>query len=230
MKRINRFLMAMVLRVRAQMDVQFADYTSLRSYYNPAVSGTEGQLNVVGAYSMQMAGYKGAPATMFLSADMPIYFLSPRHGGGLSFLNDVVGMFTTSKISLQYAYNVKLGLKSRIAIGANIGMISEKIDGSKLELEDTTDPAFPSSAVTGNSLDFNFGVYYTPAENLCYTALKKFRDKYGVIENVSDREYFTNSMHVPVWEKVTPFEKIDIESKLTGYSNGGCITYVELDS
>ena len=62
----------------------------------------------------------------------------------------------------------------------------------------------------------NFGVYYTPAENLCYTALKKFRDKYGVIENVSDREYFTNSIHVPVWEKVTPFEKIDIESQLTG--------------
>lgn len=76
----------------------------------------------------------------------------------------------------------------------------------------------------------NFGVYYTPAENLCYTALKKFRDKYGVIENVSDREYFTNSMHVPVWEKVTPFEKIDIESQLTGYSSAGCITYVELPS
>jgi ribonucleoside-triphosphate reductase len=76
----------------------------------------------------------------------------------------------------------------------------------------------------------NFGVYYTPAENLCYTALKKFRDKYGVIENVSDREYFTNSMHVPVWEKVTPFEKIDIESQLTCYSSAGCITYVELPS
>ena len=44
----------------------------------------------------------------------------------------------------------------------------------------------------------NFGVYYTPAENLCYTSLKKFRDKYGIIPNVSDREFFTNSMHVPV--------------------------------
>lgn len=76
----------------------------------------------------------------------------------------------------------------------------------------------------------NFGVYYTPAENLCYTAMKKFKDKYGVITNVSDREYFTNSIHVPVWHDLTPFEKIDIESKLTGYSNAGCITYVELDS
>ena len=75
----------------------------------------------------------------------------------------------------------------------------------------------------------NFGVYYTPAENLCYTAMKKFKEQYGVIENVSDHEYFTNSMHVPVWKEVSPFEKIDIESQLTGYSNGGCITYVELD-
>lgn len=76
----------------------------------------------------------------------------------------------------------------------------------------------------------NFGVYYTPAENLCHTALKKFRDKYGIIENVSDKEYFTNSMHVPVWKKMSPFDKIDIESQLTGYSSAGCITYVELDS
>lgn len=76
----------------------------------------------------------------------------------------------------------------------------------------------------------NIGVYYTPAENLCYTAMKKFKAQYGVIENVSDREYFTNSIHVPVWKKMSPFEKIDIESQLTGYSNAGCITYVELDS
>lgn len=79
-------------------------------------------------------------------------------------------------------------------------------------------------------LRLNFGVYYTPAENLCYTAMKKFKNKYGVIENVSDKDFFTNSIHVPVWKHVSPYEKIDIESQLTGYSNAGCITYVELDS
>ena len=76
----------------------------------------------------------------------------------------------------------------------------------------------------------NFGVYYTPAENLCYTALKKFKEKYGVIPKVSDKEYFTNSIHVPVWEKVDMLKKIDIEAQLTGYSSAGCITYVELDA
>ena len=76
----------------------------------------------------------------------------------------------------------------------------------------------------------NFGVYYSPAENLCYTAMKKFKQKYGIIPNVSDKDFFTNSTHVPVWKKISPFEKIDIEAELVNYSNAGCITYVELDS
>lgn len=75
----------------------------------------------------------------------------------------------------------------------------------------------------------NFGVYYTPAENLAYTAMTKFKKQYGVIPNVSDKDYFTNSIHVPVWENVDIFTKIDIESQLTGYSSAGCITYVELE-
>ena len=76
----------------------------------------------------------------------------------------------------------------------------------------------------------NFGVYFTPAENLCYTAMSKFKAKYGEIPKVSENKFFTNSIHVPVWEKKNVFEKIDIEAQLTGYSSAGCITYIELDS
>lgn len=76
----------------------------------------------------------------------------------------------------------------------------------------------------------NFGVYFSPAENLCYTSMKKFQNKWGKIPNVSDKDFFTNSVHVPVWEEMTPFEKINIESRLDGYSSAGCILYVELDS
>lgn len=68
------------------------------------------------------------------------------------------------------------------------------------------------------------------AENLCFTAMKKFKARYGEIPKVSDKKYFTNSMHIPVWKHLDPFEKIDIESQLTGYSSAGCITYVELAS
>lgn len=85
----------------------------------------------------------------------------------------------------------------------------------------------------------NFGVYMTPAESLCYTAFKKWKDKYGDMENVTyyidengerhDREYFSNSCHCPVYKHLSPFEKIDIESQLVKYSSAGAITYVEVD-
>ena len=78
--------------------------------------------------------------------------------------------------------------------------------------------------------ELNFGVYYTPAESLCHTAMKKFKEQYGIIPNVSENDFFTNSIHVPVWKNMSPFEKIDIEAQLTGYSSAGCITYVELDA
>lgn len=76
----------------------------------------------------------------------------------------------------------------------------------------------------------NFGVYLTPAENLCFTSMTKFKQKYGEIPNVSDKKFFTNSVHTPVWKHMSPFKKIDIESVLDNYSSSGSICYTELDA
>ena len=142
-----------------------------------------------------------------------------------------------------YGYKPEEGIKSALkhgtlaigqiglaeALQILIGCDHTTEDGMKLALE--IENLFKEKcAKFKKELKLNFGVYYTPAENLCYTSMKKFKEKYGEIPNVSDKDYFTNSMHVPVWHKITPFEKIDIESKLTGYSSAGCITYVELDA
>ena len=78
--------------------------------------------------------------------------------------------------------------------------------------------------------DLNFSCYATPAEGLCSTALRALRKQYGVIAGVTDRDYLTNSHHVPVWEEVDIFEKLEIEAPFCKYPTGGCITYVELDS
>ena len=146
--------------MRGQWDVQFSDYTALKSFYNPAVPGTDGLLNVSGVYSMQMVGYDGAPSTMYVGADVPIYFLSPRHGAGLNFMTDNIGMFSTTKIGLQYAYNVKIGKKGRLALGVQGAIMTEKVDPSGVELEDGSDPAFPSSQQDGNTFDLGAGLYY----------------------------------------------------------------------
>ena len=78
--------------------------------------------------------------------------------------------------------------------------------------------------------DLNFSCYATPAEGLCYSALKALRDQYGIIPNITDKEFITNSHHVPVWMPVSIFQKLEIEAPFCKYPTGGCITYVELDS
>ena len=78
--------------------------------------------------------------------------------------------------------------------------------------------------------DLNFSCYATPAEGLCHTAAKALRKQYGSIPKVTDRDYLTNSHHVPVWHEIGIFEKLEIEAPFCKYPTGGCITYIELDS
>lgn len=86
---------------------------------------------------------------------------------------------------------------------------------------------FASEASERNNL--NFSCYATPAEGLCRTALASLRKQYGVIENVTSHEYLTNSHHVPVWEKVSIYDKLKVEAPFCKYPTGGNITYVELE-
>lgn len=71
-----------------------------------------------------------------------------------------------------------------------------------------------------------YAIYGTPAESLCGLQVTQFRAKYGVIENVSDREYVSNSFHCHVTEDLTPIEKQDLENRFWNLSNGGKIQYV----
>ena len=71
-----------------------------------------------------------------------------------------------------------------------------------------------------------YAIYATPAENLCGLQIQQFRKKYGVVKNVSDREYVSNSFHCHVTEDITPIEKQDLEGRFWGLSNGGKIQYV----
>lgn len=76
----------------------------------------------------------------------------------------------------------------------------------------------------------NFSAYSSPAESTCYTLASKLQKKFGKIKNVCDRDYLTNSCHVPVYENISIRDKIDAESNFTWMCTGGCITYTELNS
>ncbi|MBO4641555.1 MAG: PorP/SprF family type IX secretion system membrane protein [Bacteroidaceae bacterium] len=156
---IGLFLLT-TLGVRAQYDVAFTNYWALQSFYNPAATGLDGLLNVQAAYSMQMAGFEDAPASMYVGADMPVFFLSPRHGMGVGFLNDDVGLFKNKKFFLQYAYHQPL-FGGKFSIGARAGLLQNGFDGTDLNVEHSSDPAFASSDVNGTGFDLDVGFRYS---------------------------------------------------------------------
>lgn len=88
--------------------------------------------------------------------------------------------------------------------------------------------SFAKECVERNHL--NFSCYATPAEGSCFTLRNKLVEKYGIIKGVTDRKYITNSHHIPVYEKVSIKEKIDLEAPFSKLATGGYILYVELES
>jgi ribonucleoside-triphosphate reductase len=75
----------------------------------------------------------------------------------------------------------------------------------------------------------NFSLLATPAEGLSGRFVRLDKEKYGIIEGVTDREYYTNSFHVPVYYNISALDKIKIEAPYHALTNAGHITYVELD-
>lgn len=147
------------LEAEAQYDVSFSHYFDMEPAYNAASVGKQAKLNITAAYAMDMAGFENNPRTMYAAADIPFIFLKGRHGAGVQFMNDQLGLFTHQRLALQYAYKHRL-FGGTISVGASIGLLSESFDGTKLEVEDTSDPAFSTSQVDGNGLDAGVGLYY----------------------------------------------------------------------
>ncbi|MGV6935843.1 anaerobic ribonucleoside-triphosphate reductase [Paenibacillus sp. CMM36] len=81
-----------------------------------------------------------------------------------------------------------------------------------------------------NETGYGFSLYSTPAESLCYRFCTLDEEKYGVINGITDKGYYTNSFHLDVNKKVTPFEKIEFEKEYPQYASGGFISYCEFDS
>ncbi|UAK70939.1 anaerobic ribonucleoside-triphosphate reductase [Aeromonas enteropelogenes] len=74
---------------------------------------------------------------------------------------------------------------------------------------------------------YGFSLYSTPSESLCDRFCKIDTEKFGIVKGVTDKGYYTNSFHLDVFKKVTPFEKIDFERMFPTAASGGFISYVE---
>ena len=160
-RKIILTLCALLLAVtaRAQFDTHFTHYWALQGYYNPAVAGLSGKLNIYGTYAMQMTGFTNAPATMLVGADMVLPTERKNHAVSANLYNESIGLFTNQRLFAGYAYRFKLW-GGRMAVGVNAGSLEQKFDGSKVETEESNDAAFPSSEVDGMGFDLTGGVHY----------------------------------------------------------------------
>jgi len=205
--------------VRAQYDVSFGHYWAMEPSFNPATVGKEAKLNVAVAYALQMAGFEHNPNTMYAGADMPFYVLGAYHGVGLQFMNDAIGAFTHKRFGLQYAFQPRL-LGGKLNIGVQTTMLSENLDGSKIELVDPTDPAFTTSSVNGTGFDLSLGLYYQHRSwYVGLSALHLNSPKVGLGEtnelSISPTYYFTGGYNIQLTH---PF--LTIQTSVLGRTDG----------
>lgn len=152
-------LMVATTTMRAQYDVSFSHYFDMEPSFNAASVGKESKININAAYAMDLVGFDNNPQTMYAAADAPFYFLKSYHGAGVQFMNDRLGVFTHQRLMLQYAFRLRM-FGGNLGVGVAAGLLSEGYDGTKIDVEDSSDPALSSSELDGNALDLGVGLYY----------------------------------------------------------------------
>lgn len=149
----------MSAKALAQYDPYFSHYFDMQTVFNPAAVGKQDQLNIVGAYAMSLAGFENSPKTFVVAGDMPFVALKQVHGVGLQLMNDQIGLFSHQRINVQYALRKQLG-EGYLSGGFLVGLLDEKWNGSKLEINDPNDKILTQSDIKGDGLDLGIGFLY----------------------------------------------------------------------
>lgn len=160
---LGSLLLCMAPVAYAQQDAAFLQYWAVESQFNPAAVGKSDQLNICAALQTHAQGFDDAGSTVFAGADTAFKIGKSRHGVGALFQTDNIGIFAHQRVSVQYAYQLQFGKganKHKLSVGAEADLLSEAADGSKADLEDSSDPAFSSSEMSGSRIDASVGLYY----------------------------------------------------------------------
>lgn len=155
----------------------------------------------------------------------PILYMYGAFGVRLKEDDKIIDIFKNGRASISLGY---IGIHETIkALYGDYVYNSDDLKQKSIEIiKYLSDKTKEWKNITG----YGFSLYGTPAENLCYRFCKLDVTKFGIIEGVTDKGYYTNSFHLDVCKVVTPYEKIDFESCYPQYSSGGFISYVELTS
>ena len=148
------------LKAWAQQDPALSHYWLIEPQFNPAAVGRSPLLSITAALQTHASGYENAGNTMYAGADMAFQIGRTRHGVGVLFQNDEFGLFSHKRFTVQYAYHFKLW-GGTLSAGAEVDMLNETINGSKADLNDASDPAIPTTDLSGSKFDASVGLFYT---------------------------------------------------------------------
>lgn len=143
----------------AQQEPDYIHYYELEPQFNPATVGKSSQLLINAGFQSHPMGVKQGGSTFFTGANTAFAVQKTRHGVGAYFQNDAIGLFTKQHFAIQYSYQFRL-FGGTLNVGAEAEMLNEKVDGSKANLAEGNDLAFPSGEVSGSRFDAGVGVYY----------------------------------------------------------------------
>lgn len=143
----------------AQQDAAFTHYWLLEPQLNPAAVGRTPQLNIRAAIQTHAAGYTDGGSTLYAGADMAFRLGKTLHGVGASFYNDNIGLFAHKRFAIQYAYHLRLW-GGTLSLGGEADLLNESLNGSKADLGDANDPAFPTTDLSGSKIDASAGLFY----------------------------------------------------------------------
>jgi type IX secretion system PorP/SprF family membrane protein len=142
----------------AQQDAMYTHYMYNTLSVNPGYAGTRDALTITGLNRSQWVGFEGAPVTQTLTLHSPI--ANKKIGLGLSVVNDKIGPVKNTMINADFAYQIKLNSKSKLAFGLKGGISITSIGLSSLETTTSNDISFSSSITSKILPNFGFGVYY----------------------------------------------------------------------
>lgn len=157
----------------AQLDAQYSHYMDVPEANNPGAVAANDMMNIFGIYRLQWAGFKDAPKEMFFSVNLPLTISGTKHGVGLVFSSDALGLFKSQDVLLQYSYKMKLS-KGVLGLGLNIGFLSQTYDKANADFTGSgntvidgdeyhkSDDAYTYSGAEDNAVGFDVGVggYY----------------------------------------------------------------------
>ncbi|WP_304966965.1 PorP/SprF family type IX secretion system membrane protein [Paramuribaculum intestinale] len=152
--------------VIAQTDPLLSQYYEVKSFYNPAATGTTDLMRFKLGSRMQWTGIDNAPRAFIGVADSPFRLAGKRFGAGIAIRQEKQGLYDDLNMGLQLSYHIKLA-GGYLAIGVQPGVLNEKFRGSEVyipaddEYHDDTDEAIPRVDVSGSALDIGAGIYYS---------------------------------------------------------------------